>query len=111
MYLDLIQCEFFLNNNSKLLQNVRCVFEIHSTLEWYRMIIPICALLLHIKTGREDDNLERGVLSTESCMEPIDRPEVLPVPTVVVVQILVRYHLSFSTFSFHVCNYGTLIGS
>ena len=37
------------------------------------------------KTRTEDDNMKTGVLSAESCMEPIDRPEELPGPTVAVV--------------------------
>ena len=76
----------------------------------YWMISSIYALQLHVKTGTEDDNLETGALSAESCMEPTDFPEVIRGTTVAVVAILVRYHLSYPTFSCHVCNYDTLIG-
>ena len=46
------------------------------------MIIAKRILQLNAKTAIEDDNQETGVLHVGSCMEPIDRPEVLPGPTV-----------------------------
>ena len=64
------------------------------------MIVPISALLLHVKTGKEDDNLETCVLSTESSMESIDRPEVFPVPTVAVAYNSRAVSLELSHFFF-----------
>jgi hypothetical protein len=70
-----------------------------------------CADIVVIRkiSSIEDDLLARDVHTTNSCMDAIDRYEVLGTP-VKMVPILMQYCSSFQRLSFHSCGCDISIG-